>query len=66
MVASSFLRAQFADSPEPPVLLCHLPDTGNGWEIIRTVMRALETHDIKSLELPIQLGEGGPNSFVIG
>jgi hypothetical protein len=60
-----FLRAQLLDSCDPSEELMSVGDTKPGWETICRVVGGLERNAIKSLERPIELGEGGPNSWVI-
>ena len=62
-----FVGAQSMDSIEPLELLFSIGDTTDGWRTVCRFVAALERSGIASLkERPIELGESGPNSFVIG
>lgn len=61
-----FLRVSVLDSIDPAQELFSIPDTKLGWENICKVIQAFERHKIKKLVRPIECGEGGPNSYVIG
>lgn len=62
-----FVRAQPMDSIEPLELLFSIGDCRDGWRTVARFVAALERSGITSLkERPIELGEPGPGSFVIG
>jgi hypothetical protein len=48
------LSAQPMDTGAPPDLLLHTGDNENGWQTVRGVIAALERHEIRSLERPIE------------
>jgi hypothetical protein len=54
------------DNPPLPDLLLRAVDDAAGWDTLRRLCGGLEQHGIKSLERPIEVGLGGPDSFVIG
>ena len=60
-----FLRVQLLDACDPPEALMSVGDTKQGWETVSRVVGAMERNNIKSLERPIELGSGGPNSWII-
>ena len=62
------LSAQPMDVGDPPDLLLRTGDNENGWQTVRGVIAALETHGITSLARPIKAWDGydGANGFVIG
>ena len=50
-----------------PDFLFNVGDGPQGWSDVRRFVQALERSGITSLkERPIHIGDGGPNSFVIG
>jgi GH24 family phage-related lysozyme (muramidase) len=50
-----------------PDFLFNVGDGPQGWSDVRRFVQALERSGITSLkERPIRIGEGGPNSFIIG
>ena len=42
------------DTGAPPDLLLRTGDNENGWQTVRGVIAALERHEIRSLERPIE------------
>ena len=60
------LSAMPMDTAPALEMLLRAPDSRAGWETIRRLCAALEEHEIKSLERPIEVGPPGPDSFVIG
>jgi hypothetical protein len=62
------LAAALMDTAAAPETLLRSPDTAAGWKTVHDVVRALEVHQIKSLERPIEAWDGydGANGFVIG
>jgi hypothetical protein len=48
------LSAQPMDTGAPPDLLLRTGDNENGWQTVRGVIAALERHEIRSLERPIE------------
>ena len=56
------------DTGAAPDLLLRAADNPAGWRTMRGVIAALERHEIKSLERPIEAWDGhdGANGFVIG
>ena len=52
------LSAQPMDTGDAPDLLLRSRDNAAGWQTVRGVIAALERHEIKSLERPIEAGTG--------
>jgi hypothetical protein len=62
-----WISASALDSGEAPELICSFGDGEAGWTETRRLILALERSGIRSLHpRPLQLGEVGPNCFVIG
>jgi hypothetical protein len=53
-----WLSASLMDAPPAPDLLLRDRDSETGWRTVRGVVSALERHAVKSLERPIEAGEG--------
>jgi hypothetical protein len=62
------LAASPMDAAAAPETLLRSPDTAAGWDTVRRLIAALETHGIRSLVRPIEAWDGydGANGFVIG
>ena len=60
-----FLYAQVLDSCEEPELLWNAGDTVENWRLICRIVGGLERNGVRCLQRPIEVGEGGPNSWVI-
>jgi hypothetical protein len=52
------VAAQPMDTGDAPDLLLRSRDNAAGWQTVRGVTAALERHEIKSLERPIEAGTG--------
>ena len=62
-----FVSAQPCDSGDAPELLVTFPDNATGWQDTCRLISALIRNQIESLSTrPLEIGHGGPNSFVIG
>jgi hypothetical protein len=60
-----FLSACLMDKGDEPQQLLSVGDCSKGWETIARLIGALERNQVKSLERPIEAGEGR-DGFVIG
>lgn len=60
-----WLFASLMDSADKPELLLNVGDGETGWKTICQLIAALERNQVKSLERPIEAGEGR-DEFVIG
>ena len=61
------LAVALMDGIESPQTILRSPDTPGGWDVMRRLIAAMETHGVKSLERPIEVGTpGDDNSWVIG
>jgi hypothetical protein len=61
-----FVSAQLCDRGHPPELLVTSPDTPTGWQDTCRLIAACVRNQIKSLSpRPLEIGESGPNGFVI-
>jgi hypothetical protein len=50
----------------PPEAICNFPDGPQGWSDCRRLIANLERSGIKSLKTrPIQIGDEGPNAYLI-
>jgi hypothetical protein len=61
-----FVSASVMDRSDPPQRLATFPDVRQGWQDTCKLITALERNKVRSLEVPLEIGDGGPNSFVIG
>jgi hypothetical protein len=61
-----FVSASVMDRSDPPERLAVFPDGRQGWQDTCRQITALERCKIRCLERPLEIGDGGPNSFVIG
>ena len=52
------LAATVMDGIAPPETLLRSPDTASGWQTVRGLGRALEVHEVKSLQQPIEARDG--------
>jgi hypothetical protein len=59
-----FVSAQLMDAGDPPQLLATFGDTVDGWAKSSNLIQALERAEVKSLQRPIEAGEGS-NGWVI-
>jgi hypothetical protein len=59
------LYAAEMDAPEEFQLLINVGDGAEGWRTIARLIAALERYQVRSLAKPIEIGESGPNSWVI-
>ena len=60
------LSAQLMDQGDQPELLLKVGDTLPEWRTVCKLISALERNQIKALSpKPLEIGNGGPNSFVI-
>ncbi len=60
-----FLRLREMDGGEEWDCVLSLLDTVKSWETIYDLVSKLEQHEVKSLQRPIEIGSGGPNSYLI-
>jgi hypothetical protein len=60
-----FLRAQLLDLGDEPQELLSVGDGEAGWKTVCRLIRALERSGCRSLQRPIEIGESGPDSWVI-
>jgi hypothetical protein len=60
-----FVSAQLMDRSDPPQSLLSVADGPEGWQTLCRLVEALERNKIKSLERPIEAGEGR-HGFVTG
>ena len=60
-----FLRVQLLDVCDPAEELLSVGDCEAGWKTICRLVGGLERNRITSLQRPIEVGPGGPNSWVI-
>ena len=60
-----FLSAQLMDRSEAPEQLLSVGDGEDGWRQVCSLIRALERHEIRSLQRPIEAGSG-PSGWTIG
>jgi hypothetical protein len=60
-----FVYAQLLNVCGDSEFLIRVGDTVENWKLICRIVGALERNSIRSLERPIEVGEGGPNSWII-
>jgi hypothetical protein len=64
--AGANLAAQPLDAAGAPETLVRLPDDAQGWDVLRRLVDALETNEIKTLHpRPLEVGPIGPNGWII-
>jgi hypothetical protein len=61
-----WLSAQLMDKGDQPEPLVNVGDGEAGWRTISKLIEGLERSGCRSLQRPIEIGEGGPNAWVIG
>jgi hypothetical protein len=61
-----FVFASLMDRGDPPQSLLSVADGPDGWRTVCRLITACERNKVRCLERPLQIGNGGPNSFVIG
>jgi hypothetical protein len=60
-----FLSVCLMDKGDRPQQLLSVGDCSKGWETIARLIGALERSGCRSLQRPIEIGESGPDSWVI-
>jgi hypothetical protein len=50
---------------DPPERLLGVADDAESWQVVCRMIAAMERSGLRSLEKPIEIGDGGPNSWVI-
>jgi hypothetical protein len=60
------LAVALMDGIESPQTILRSPDTQAGWDVVNRLIRAMETHQVRDLSRPIEVGPIGPDGFVIG
>ena len=61
-----WLSAASLDEGESTEPICNFPDSPQGWSDLRRLVANLERSGIKSLKTrPIQIGDEGPNAYLI-
>ena len=60
------LSVALMDGVENPQTILRSPDTAAGWSTTHKLIAAMETHEVRSLQRPIEVGPPVPDTFVIG